>query len=270
LRAHIGAFVSSAATKRCKPVENTYLSSLFDGRFAAEPVGDDGAVFIDRDGELFSYVLRFLRHPRRFEPKDLGGLIEAQQRALYVEAEFYGLADVMLPCLRDPSQPCRACRDSKPESELKFNLSSEAQKQYEARGELRAVPPNKGKKTAPVGPSNCLEGVTVVISGILDSLEVADAKAYIERHGGEVAASVNGRTSYLLVGTDCDTLVYKNARAAGTPLMDEDGLFAMVSACKPASLHPELDDIGRAVGCCEARFSWPSRPSIPQWACAQC
>jgi hypothetical protein len=197
-------------------VENTYLSSLFDGRFAAEPVGDDGAVFIDRDGELFSYVLRFLRHPRRFEPKDLGGLIEAQQRALYVEAEFYGLADVMLPCLRDPSQPFRACRDSKPESELKFNLSSEAQKQYEAQGEFRAVPPNKGKKTAPVGPSNCLEGVTVVISGILDSLEVADAKAYIERHGGEVAASVNGRTSYLLVGTDCDTLVYKNARAAGT------------------------------------------------------
>ena len=228
-------------------VENTYLSSLFDGRFAAEPLGDDGAVFVDRDGELFGYVLRFLRHPRRFEPKDLGDLSEAQQRALYVEADFYGLADVMLPSLTDPLQPSR---DPKPESELKFNLSSEPGEQQGGQGDLGSrvrEPPNKGKKTAPLGPSDCLKDVTVVISGVLDSLDIADAKTYIERHGGEVATSVSGRTSYLLVGANCDTSVYKNARAAGTPLMDEDGLFAIVSACKPTSLYPELDDIGRGL-----------------------
>jgi len=29
--------------------------------------------------------------------------------------------------------------------------------------------------------------------------------------------------------------------------MDEDGLFAMVAACRPASLYPDLDEIGRGL-----------------------
>jgi replication factor C subunit 1 len=41
----------------------------------------------------------------------------------------------------------------------------------------RSAPPNKGDKEAPRGPANCLEGVTIVISGVLDSLERPDAEA---------------------------------------------------------------------------------------------
>ena len=81
---------------------------------------------------------------------------------------------------------------------------------------------------APARASDCLEGVTVVITGVLDSLERDEAEDFIRRHGGKVTGSVSGRTSYVLVGMDCGQSKIKKAREHGTALMDEDGLFAMV------------------------------------------
>ena len=66
----------------------------------------------------------------------------------------------------------------KPESELKFSVITEVQ-QWGA-GDNRSSPPNKGNKEAPRGPSSCLDGVTIVISGVLDSLEREDAENYIK------------------------------------------------------------------------------------------
>ena len=108
-----------------------------------------------------------------------------------------------------------------------------------APGDSRAVPPNKGNKEAPRGPNDCLEGVTIVISGVLDSMERDEAEDYIKRHGGKVTGSVSGKTTYLLVGTDCGKSKYNKAKAIGTTFMDEDGLFAMVAACGPQ--HPKVE-----------------------------
>lgn len=69
----------------------------------------------------------------------------------------------------------------KPESELKFSVIAEAQQW--GQGDNRSAPPNKGNKEAPRGPSSCLEGVTIVISGVLDSLEREDAENYIKVRG---------------------------------------------------------------------------------------
>ena len=66
----------------------------------------------------------------------------------------------------------------KPEAELKFSVITEVQ-QWGA-GDNRAAPPNKGNKEAPRGPSDCLDGVTIVISGVLDSLERDEAEDYIK------------------------------------------------------------------------------------------
>ena len=114
----------------------------------------------------------------------------------------------------------------KPESELKFSVLESTGPW--AANDSRADPPNKGAKAAPRGPSDCLEGVTFVITGILDSLERDEAEDYVKRHGGKVTGSVSGRTSYVLVGMDCGPSKIKKAKEHGTALIDEDGLFAMV------------------------------------------
>ena len=62
----------------------------------------------------------------------------------------------------------------KPETELKFSVLESTGAW--AANDSRADPPNKGQKPAPRGPSDCLEGVTFVITGILDSLERDEAE----------------------------------------------------------------------------------------------
>ena len=129
----------------------------------------------------------------------------------------------------------------KEESELKFSVIQGDQAW--GYNDTRAEPPNKGVKIAPRGPNDCLEGVTVVVSGVLDSLEREEAEDYVKRHGGKVTSTVSGKTTYLLVGMDCGKSKYNKAKQHGTTLIDEDGLFAMVAACgeKPAveEIKPE-------------------------------
>mmetsp|Transcript_1845 Transcript_1845/g.7158 ORF Transcript_1845/g.7158 Transcript_1845/m.7158 type:complete len:864 (+) Transcript_1845:62-2653(+) len=129
----------------------------------------------------------------------------------------------------------------KEESELKFSVIQGDQAW--GYNDTRAEPPNKGVKIAPRGPNDCLEGVTVVVSGVLDSLEREEAEDYVKRHGGKVTTTVSGKTTYLLVGMDCGKSKYNKAKQHGTTLIDEDGLFAMVAACgeKPAveEIKPE-------------------------------
>ena len=52
------------------------------------------------------------------------------------------------------------------------------------------------------GAENCLEGLTFVITGVLESLERDEAKSLAERYGGKVTGSVSSRTSYMVVGCD--------------------------------------------------------------------
>ena len=52
------------------------------------------------------------------------------------------------------------------------------------------------------GEENCLEGLTFVITGVLESIERDDAADLIQRYGGKVTGSVSKKTSYLVVGRD--------------------------------------------------------------------
>ena len=52
------------------------------------------------------------------------------------------------------------------------------------------------------GEENCLEGMTFVITGVLESIERDDAADLIQRYGGKVTQSVSKKTSYIVVGRD--------------------------------------------------------------------
>ncbi len=59
------------------------------------------------------------------------------------------------------------------------------------------------QQEAPTGHPDCLTGKTFVLSGVLDSLQREGAEDLIKRHGGRVTGSVSGKTSFLVVGTQC-------------------------------------------------------------------
>lgn len=52
------------------------------------------------------------------------------------------------------------------------------------------------------GAENCLEGLTFVITGVLESMERSESQSLIERYGGKVTGSLSKRTSYVVVGRD--------------------------------------------------------------------
>ncbi|XP_073140506.1 replication factor C subunit 1 [Henckelia pumila] len=94
----------------------------------------------------------------------------------------------------------------------------------------RKDPPHKGEKEVPKGASNCLDGLTFVISGTLDSLEREEAEDLIKRHGGRVTGSVSKKTNYLLCDEDIGGRKSEKAKELGTAFLTEDGLFDMIRA----------------------------------------
>jgi len=52
------------------------------------------------------------------------------------------------------------------------------------------------------GQDNCLEGLTFVLTGVLESVDRDDTKHLIERYGGKVTGNVSRNTSYVVVGRD--------------------------------------------------------------------
>ena len=52
------------------------------------------------------------------------------------------------------------------------------------------------------GGENCLEGLTFVVTGVLESFDRDDIKHAVERYGGKVTGSISKKTSYVIVGRD--------------------------------------------------------------------
>ncbi|GFS27534.1 replication factor C subunit 1 [Elysia marginata] len=95
---------------------------------------------------------------------------------------------------------------------------------FKARGGPLAL----GSKEIPEGAENCLEGLTFVITGVLDSIDRDDAKSLVEKHGGKVTGNVSGRTSYLVVGREPGESKVKKAASLKLKELDEDGLFDLI------------------------------------------
>ncbi|XP_061438963.1 replication factor C subunit 1 isoform X2 [Rhineura floridana] len=92
----------------------------------------------------------------------------------------------------------------------------------------REGPKALGSKEIPQGGENCLESLTFVITGVLESIERDEAKSLIERYGGKVTGNVSKKTNYLIKGRDCGASKCEKASALGTKIIDEDGLFDLI------------------------------------------
>ncbi|XP_020617063.1 replication factor C subunit 1-like [Orbicella faveolata] len=70
------------------------------------------------------------------------------------------------------------------------------------------------------GEENCLEGLTFVITGVLEGIERDDAVDLIQRYGGKVTHSVSKKTSYIVVGRDAGESKLSKAKQCGTTQLD--------------------------------------------------
>jgi DNA ligase (NAD+) len=76
--------------------------------------------------------------------------------------------------------------------------------------------------------SLALAGKTVVLTGTLPTLTRDDAKDMLEAAGAKVAGSVSKKTDYVVAGAEAGSKLEK-ARELGVPVLDEDGLRALLA-----------------------------------------
>jgi len=76
-----------------------------------------------------------------------------------------------------------------------------------------------------------LAGLSVVLTGSLATLTREQATALLEAAGAKVAGSVSKKTAYVVAGSDAGSKLDK-ARALGVPVLDEEGLRALLQAAR--------------------------------------
>jgi DNA ligase (NAD+) len=79
-----------------------------------------------------------------------------------------------------------------------------------------------------------LTGMTVVLTGTLPDLTREEATARVRAAGGKVTTSVSKKTDYVVAGETPGSKLEK-AERLGVPVLDQDGLLALLSGAPPAS-----------------------------------
>jgi len=73
-----------------------------------------------------------------------------------------------------------------------------------------------------------LMGLTFVLTGTLPTMTRDEASELIKKNGGKVSSSVSKKTSYVVAGEEAGSKLTK-AQALGVPVIDENGLKAMLN-----------------------------------------
>ncbi len=76
-----------------------------------------------------------------------------------------------------------------------------------------------------------LVGLTFVLTGTLPNMTRDEASELIKRAGGKVSSSVSKKTSYVVAGDEAGSKLTK-ANALGVPVIDEDGLKALLGTAE--------------------------------------
>jgi DNA ligase (NAD+) len=144
-------------------------------------------------------------------------------------AQHFGTLDALMAADADTLQGVRDVGPVLAESIVRFFGEMHNR---DVIGALRAAGVRWDEGAPPARATGPLAGRTLVLTGTLPRLTRDEAKARIEAAGGKVAGSVSGRTDYVVAGADAGS---KLARAAelGVPVLDEDGLLALLAAPDP-------------------------------------
>ncbi len=77
-------------------------------------------------------------------------------------------------------------------------------------------------------PSDLLSGVSVVVSGTLESMSREEAEAAVVARGGKATSGVSKKTTYLIVGANPGATKVTKAGESGVPTIDEAGFLKLL------------------------------------------
>ncbi|CAG0921332.1 unnamed protein product, partial [Notodromas monacha] len=108
----------------------------------------------------------------------------------------------------------------------------------------RSGPRNPGTKTVPEGTENCFQGLSFVITGVMESLTREEMEEIVKKHNGKVVHSVSRNTSYVVVGEEPGPSKMKKAETCKTKLLTEDEFLDLIVTCSesvPKSPPPKSE-----------------------------
>jgi DNA ligase (NAD+) len=76
--------------------------------------------------------------------------------------------------------------------------------------------------------SNILNGKTIVVSGVFESVSRNELKQLIENHGGKIGSSVSSKTTYLVAGANMGPSKRQKAEKLGIPVISEQDFLEML------------------------------------------
>lgn len=92
----------------------------------------------------------------------------------------------------------------------------------------RAPPPRLGQKPIPEGKPFCLLDKVFILTGVLESLERADAEKLIKQYGGDVQKTPGKKVTHALVGNEPGPSKIKKIEELGVQILSEDDLLEMI------------------------------------------
>jgi len=114
-----------------------------------------------------------------------------------------------------------------------------------------------------------LAGLTIVVTGSLNSFSRDDAKEAIVARGGKAAGSVSKKTDYVVAG-DSPGSKYEKAIELGVPILDEDGWvhpFAKPLSMRPSKTGPQIETPVQEIGGVPGRKPLPVGPVTRKIPC---
>ncbi|KAL9950662.1 hypothetical protein ACROYT_G043195 [Oculina patagonica] len=90
IKLNVGGKIYKTTLDTLRKDPDSMLCAMFSGRFELKADEEDGAYFIDRDAELFRYILNYLRNGELLCPED--GITRKQ---LLAEAKFYQVQGII-------------------------------------------------------------------------------------------------------------------------------------------------------------------------------
>jgi len=76
--------------------------------------------------------------------------------------------------------------------------------------------------------TDTLKGMTIVVSGVFETLNRDELKKMIENNGGKVGSSISSKTAYLVAGDKMGPSKRTKAESLGVPIITEGDFIAMV------------------------------------------
>ncbi|KAK0551426.1 DNA replication factor C complex subunit Rfc1 [Tilletia horrida] len=107
------------------------------------------------------------------------------------------------------------------------------------KGNPRTGPSNPGGKPIPEGKPNCLNGLTFVFTGELETIDREQATELVRRYGARVTSGPSSKTSYVVVGTEPGNSKLAMIKKHKLPTLDEDGLLNLIATRGAAPLTSE-------------------------------